>query len=258
MNGIDTSRPNIARVWDFLVGGKNHYQADRVEAARLLEIEPNLHKLAQWNRVFLRRTVYWLAFDCGIRQFLDLGSGLPTASDLHEVAQDAASASRFVYVDNDLVAAAHTNALRVNGNGRVTAVLADLADPAAVLDSPEVAQALDLTQPVAVILGMVLHFFDAGHAAKIVAGYADAIVPGSYVVLSCGSGDEATGGRIAREYRPHALHNHAREQITGFLAGLSIIPPGLADAASWVAGVPCEPPSSDGLHVLAAVARKDG
>jgi hypothetical protein len=161
-----------------------------------------------------------------------------------------------VYVDNDRVAAVHAAAMLAHGNKLVEAKRADLADPAAVLTRPEVTGTLDLARPVAVIFGMVLHFFGAPHAAKIVAGYTGALAAGSYVVVSCGSGDEATGGRLAAEYQPVRLRNHAPEQIAGFLDGLTLIEPGVVDAWAWQPGVVCAPPSRHGAHVLVAVACK--
>jgi SAM-dependent methyltransferase len=257
VEGFDPAAPNVARVWDYLVGGKDHYPADRAEAERLLEIEPDLRIFARANRLFLNQAVHWLAARCGIRQFLDLGCGLPLAAgNIHEVAQAVSPACRVVYVDRDPVAAVHAAAMLANGSDLVGAMQADLADPAAVLSRPEVTGTLDLTRPVAVIFGMVLHFQCAAEAAKIVAGYMGALAGGSYVVISCGSGDEATGGRLAAEYQPDRLRNHTPEQIAGFLDGLTVIPPGVADVWSWAPGVVCAPPSLDGAHVLVAVARK--
>jgi hypothetical protein len=255
--GFNPGQPNSARVWCYLLGGKDHFPADREEAERLLTIEPRLQILARTSRLFLTTSVHWLARGCGVRQFLDLGSGLPVAAgNVHEVAQAAAPSARVVYVDNDPVAAVHAAALLAHANKRVDSCRADLADPAAVLASPVVTQTLDLTRPVAAVFGMVLHFMDAAEAAKIVAGYAGALAGGSYVVVSCGSGDEATGGRLASEYQPGRLRNHTPEQIAGFLDGLGIIPPGIVDARSWAPGAVCKPPSRDGAHVLVAVARK--
>jgi SAM-dependent methyltransferase len=254
--GFNPGEPNVARVWNYLLGGKDHYPADRAEAELLLMIEPRLPILARASRMFLNQAVHWLARRCGVRQFLDLGSGLPVTVNVHDVAQAAAPSSRVVYVDNDVIAVVHAAALLAHGNKFVDALRADLADPAAVLGSPEVTQALRLDRPVAVIFAMVLHFFDAAEAAKIVAGYAAALAPGSYAVVSCGSGDEATGGRLASEYQPDRLRNHSPEQIAGFLDGLDLIPPGVVDAWSWAPGVQRKPPSRDGAHVLVAVARK--
>jgi SAM-dependent methyltransferase len=255
--GFNPGEPNVARVWDCLLCGKDNYQADRAEAERLLEIEPRLRIFARANRLFINQAVHWLALRCGVRQFLDLGCGLPLAAgNIHEAAQAVSPACRVVYVDNDRVAAVHAAAMLAHGNALVEAMQADLADPAAVLSRPEVTQTLDLARPVAAVFGMVLHFLEAAEAAKIVAGYMGALVPGSYVVVSCGSGDEATGGRLAAEYQPGRLRNHTPEQVAGFLDGLDLIPPGVADVWSWAPGAVCDPPSRDGAHVLVAVARK--
>jgi SAM-dependent methyltransferase len=255
VEGFNPNMPNAARVWDCLNGGKDNYPVDRAQAARLMEIEPNLPNLARKNRRFLGQAVHWLAADCGVRQFLDLGCGLPVPSaNIHQVAQAVSPECRVLYVDNDRIAVLHATALLAHG--LVDAMQGDLADPAAVLDSQEAAKLLDLTRPVAVIFGMVLHFFSAPHAAKIVAGYTGALASGSYVVVSCGSGDEATGGRLAAEYQPDRLRNHSPEQITGFMDGLTVIKPGIVDAWSWKPEQVCEPPSRNGAHVLVAVARK--
>jgi hypothetical protein len=255
VEGFNPGVPNVARVWDCLLGGKDNYPADRAEAARLVEIEPSLPVLARANRLFLSHAVHWLA-RCGVRQFLDLGCGLPVAQNIHQVAHAVSPACRVVYVDNDRVAAVHAAALLAGGSDLVDSMRADLADPAAVLARPEVTGTLDLGRPVAVIFGMVLHFLSAPHAAKIVAGYAGALAAGSYVVVSCGSGDAATGGRLAAEYQPDRLRNHSPEQIAGFLDGLTVIEPGVVDAWAWKPGAVCAPPSRDGAHVLVAVARK--
>jgi hypothetical protein len=250
--GFDVSRPNIARVYDYWLGGKDNFASDRHEGDRLLAINPDLPRLARDNRRFLATAVYWLAAECGIHQFLDLGSGLPATSNTHEIAQNASPSCRVAYLDIDPVAVAHADALLATSTA-VQAVRGDLADPDAVLSDNKVRQVIDLGQPVAVVLAMVLHFFPQETAARIAASYAAAIPPGSYVVISCGSGDEV----LAREYRPGALYNHTREQIRQFFAGLELAdPPGLVDARAWQPDTPAVPPSADGGHVLAGVARK--
>jgi S-adenosyl methyltransferase len=255
--GFNPAEPNAARVWDHLLGGKDNYQADRDEAERLLDIEPRLRIFARANRLFINQAVHWLALRCGVRQFLDLGCGLPLAAgNIHQVAQAVSPTCRIVYADKDAMAAVHAAAMLAHGSKFVDAMLADLADPAAVLARPELTGTLDLTRPVAVIFGMVLHFMDAAEAAKIVAGYMGALAGGSYVVVSCGSGDDATGGRLAAGYQPDRLRNHTPEQIAGFLDGLDVIPPGVVDVRDWKPGAVCAPPSRDGAHVLVAVARK--
>jgi len=137
-------------------------------------------------------------------------------------------------------------------DARQAAFGSDSVDPAAILAEEKVRRVIDLREPVAVILAMVLHFFDAETAARIVAGYAAAVAPGSYLVISAGSGDERTGGLLAREYKAGALHNHSPERIADWFAGLELIdPPGLVDARAWQPGTPAAPPSAEGGHVLA-------
>ena len=257
LSAFDAGRANIARVYDALLGGKDNYAADRAEAARLLALYPDLRRNARENRLFLATAARWLAAECGIRQYLDLGSGLPAdGSNTHQVVHAVSPACGIAYVDIDPVAVAHAGALLATGE-RVQAVRGDLADPAAILAEEKVRRVIDPGKPVAVILAMVLHFFDVETAAQIVAGYATAVAPGSYLVISAGSGDERTGGLLAREYKAGILHNHSPEQVAGWFAGLELIdPPGLVDARAWQPGTPAAPPSAKGGHVLAGVARK--
>ena len=253
---FDASRPNIARVYDFWLGGKDNYAADRAEATRLLEVYPLLPQLARQNRLFLVRAVTWLAGQ-GIRQFLDIGCGLPTAQNTHQVAQAAHPDCRVAYVDQDPVVVSHARAL-LSGPG-VIALPGDLADPGAILADPALRCLIKLTEPVAVIMAMVLHFFDAACARSIAGTFTRAIAPGSYVVISAGSGDEETGGRLAREYRVGTLYNHSPAQIGAFFDGLDVLTPGLTDAEAWVPGsaAPSEARRGGG-HILAGVGRKPG
>jgi O-methyltransferase involved in polyketide biosynthesis len=252
---FDVSSPSIARVYDYVLGGKDNFPADRAEGDRLMQLHPPLRRLARRNRKFLAEAVHYLA-DAGIRQFIDLGSGLPTAQNTHQVAQAVAPDAGVVYVDNDPMAASHAAALLADGRG-VIAVRADLADPAPILDIPAVRDLIRPDEPTAVVLAMVLHFFEAAAASRIVAGWARAVAPGSALVVSCGSGDDESAGAITREYRAADLHNHSRTQITAWLDGLEIMdPPGLVDANSWLPGRPARPPSERGAHILAAIARK--
>jgi SAM-dependent methyltransferase len=251
---FDVSKPNIARVYDYWLGGKDNYAADRAEAERLLGIYPRLPQLARENRLFLARAVTWLAAR-GISQFLDIGSGLPTAQNTHEVAQAVDPACRVVYADNDPVVAAHARAL-LSDSG-VEATCADLADPAGIAADPVVARRIRPAEPTGLILGMVLHFFDTEAAAKITAALADWLAPGSYLVVSVGSGDERTGGALAREYRAATLHNHTPQQVAGFFAYLDLVPPGLVDARDWSPGTIAAPPAVHrGGRILAGAGRK--
>ena len=251
------ARPNIARVYNAVLGGKDNYAADRAEADRLLALYPGLRQKVRENCLFLATAARWLAAERGIRQYLDLGSGLPTdGNNTHQVVHAVSPTCGVAYVDIDPVAVAHADAL-LAASEHVQAVRGDLADPAAILAEEKVRRVIDPGKPVAVILAMVLHFFDAGTAAQIVAGYAAAVAPGSYLVISAGSGDERTGGLLAREYKAGTLHNHSPERIAGWFAGLELIdPPGLVDARAWQPGTPAAPPSAEGGHVLAGVARK--
>jgi SAM-dependent methyltransferase len=250
----DPSTPKIARVYGYWLGGKDHYAADRAEAERLIAVYPHLPVLARQSRLFLARSVEWLAGQ-GVRQFLDLGCGLPTGENTHEIAQAVHPDCRVVYVDNDPAVMAFARAL-LCGPG-VTAIRGDMAEPDAILADVRTRRLIDLDEPTAVILAMVLHFFDAATASDIVATFARDVAPGSYMVLSVGSGDEETGDALAREYQAGTLYNHSLAQITAFVEGLELIPPGLTDAIAWKPESPSQPPSPEsGGHILAGVARK--
>jgi SAM-dependent methyltransferase len=252
---VDVGRPNIARVYDYLLGGKDNYAADRAEAARLIDVFPLLPLRARQNRLFLARAVTWLAGQEGIRQFIDIGCGLPTTNNTHQTAQATEPDCRVAYVDRDPVVISHARAL-LTGPG-VIAVEGDLADPDAILGDPALQQMITLAEPVAVILAMILHFFDADTARGIATAITRAIAPGSYVVISAGSGDEQTGGRLAREYQAGTLYNQSPAQIGAFFDGLDLSPPGLAEAVAWVPS-PAAPlrVHISGGHILVGVGRK--
>jgi hypothetical protein len=183
---IDTSRAHPARMYDYLLGGKDNFDADRAAIAALLKSVPNARTGARENRAFLGRAVRYLTAEVGIRQFLDIGSGLPTAGNVHEVAQSVAPESRVMYLDNDPIVMAHARALLVSHPaGRTAYVQADLHDPEAILALPAVRETLDFGQPVALMLLAVLHFFpDEEDPHGIVATLLRALPPGSYLVAS--------------------------------------------------------------------------
>jgi hypothetical protein len=168
---IDVTRPHPARMYDYGLGGKNHFAADRAVADQVLAIVPTIRTVARENRGFLGRATRYLAAEVGIGQFLDIGSGLPATGNVHEVAQDVAPQSRVVYVDNDPLVLVHARALLASSpEGRTGYIQADLRDPASILDSPETARTLDFSQPVALVLCAILHFLaDADDPAAIVA-----------------------------------------------------------------------------------------
>jgi O-methyltransferase involved in polyketide biosynthesis len=252
---LDTSRPNIARVYDYWLGGKDSFAADRAEADRLLAIWPPMARLARENRQFLSRAVAWLA-EQGIRQFLDIGSGLPTVQNTHETAQAIDPSCRVVYVDNDPVVVNHAKVL-LSGHG-VDAITGDLREPDTILGHPITRQLIRPHEPTGLILALVLHFLDAGTAAKLMREYANWLPDGGYVVVSVGAGDQETGEALAREYTPATLYNHSPGQVAALFDGLDIIdPPGLADARDWYPGKPvlCPGPREAG-RILAGVACK--
>lgn len=251
---VDTSRPNVARMYDFWLGGKNNFEADRKEAERMLQVLPDLPRLTRENRMFLRRAVHWLAAERGIRQFLDAGSGLPTASNTHEVAQSAAPGVRVAYVDKDPVVVSHANALLADGRD-VIAAGGDVTDPAAILADPRVAALIQPGEPCAVILAAVLHFFSPEQARDIVTEFARLIPPGSYLVVSIG----ASATTFTREYSTSVLYDYSPDDVRGLLSGFTLVnPPGLADALDWTPGTPVSGPPRPGARVLAAIASAAG
>src|SRR5271155_1152888 len=181
--GIDTTVPSTARMYDFWLGGHDNFAADRAAALKVSQVAPEAQLMAVENRGFLRRAVRYLAADAGITQFLDIGTGLPTQGNVHQVAQDINPAARIVYVDNDPMVLAHSRALKTGGN---TAVIeADLRDPAAILNHPRTLELIDFREPLAVLLVAVLHFIGVGDDPyRIVGSLYGALPPGSYVVIS--------------------------------------------------------------------------
>ncbi len=253
--GFDVSKPATARVYNYWLGGKDNFAADREQARRLTQIYPLLPLHARENRLFLGKAVAWLAGK-GIRQFIDVGCGLPSVQNAHHVAHAVDPSCRVAYVDNDPVVVAHASALLAKDPG-VTAFRGDVAEPARILGDLAMLNAVNLSQPVAVILALVLDFFDARSARGIVASFAERAAAGSYLVVSVGCWDKKTGDSLTAEFRQARLHNHSPGMIAGFLTGLATVdPPGLCDARYWRPGRTPPPPDPAGGHVLAAVARK--
>jgi SAM-dependent methyltransferase len=254
--GIDTTKPNIARVYDYHLGGKDNFAADRDMADKLEEIYPGVRQMTVSNRQFLVRAVIWAAQQ-GITQFLDLGVGLPTVENTHQTARAVTPGARVAYVDNDPVAVSHASALLAATPG-ISAVRADLTEPDAVLADPAVGATIDLSRPVAVILAMVLHFLPAARPRRVVTGYTAALAPGSYAIVSVGRCDDPDlWARGRAVYTAGDSRNHSREEIAACLGGLDLVPPGLVPARSWRGGMP-DPglPPEGPAYVLAAVASK--
>ncbi len=244
--GLDTSTPNPARIYDALLGGKDNFPADRTAAHAILNVAPQARRGARENRAFLQRAVRYLAAEeAGIRQFLDIGTGLPTQGNVHQVAQAVAPDARVAYVDHDPVVHVHANALLAD-NTTTVAVLADLRDPEAILRHPEVRRLLDFARPVAVLLVAVLHFLrDEEDPAGIVARLRDAMAPGSYLVVSHATADfhPQAGAKVTEVYQrasaPLVLRSHSE---TGrFFGGFDLVAPGLVEPASWHPDDPVSP-----------------
>lgn len=234
--GIDVTVPTTARIYDYWLGGQDNFAADRVAALAITEVAPEARLMAVENRGFLRRAVRFLAAEAGITQFLDIGTGLPTQGNVHQVAQEVNPGARVVYVDNDPMVLAHSRALKTSGSTVV--IQADLREPRTILDHASTRKLIDFTQPLAVLLVAVLHFIsDDDDPAAIVATILETLPPGSYLVISHVTGDmrPETAARTAVHYRkvtPGATLR-SREEILRFFAGLDLIDPGLARVPDW-------------------------
>jgi O-methyltransferase involved in polyketide biosynthesis len=253
--GIDTTRPNVARVYDYLLGGKDNFAADREQAQQLLIMMPGMREWARGNRAFVCAAAERAAREGGIDQFLDLGAGLPTYPAVHEAVRRVHRAARVAYVDFDPVAVAHSRALLAKGDG-LAAFCADLTDPEAVLAHPDLAAVLDLTRPVGVILGGVAHFLPAEVMRATTAAYLSRIRPGSWLMISAGHAeDEDPNDTIGAAYTAANTFRHSRAEFESFFAGTRIVPPGIAEARQWIAGL-AAPPPDEGLYVRCAAGIK--
>jgi hypothetical protein len=254
-SALDTRVPNMARVYNYWLGGKDHFAADRAEADRLVALYPPLPALARENRAFLIKAAGWAARQ-GIGQFIDLGAGLPASPSVHQAARAVLPAARVAYVDIDPVVLSHAVALLATGDG-VAAVDADLRDPAAVLGHLHLRAVINPCRPVCVILGAVLHFLNPQAARAVTAGYASRLAPGSCLVLSCARfDDEQLAKQLAEEYTAATWYNHSLADIVEFFDGLELVGPGLTEARNW----PKRPAQADDRngHVLAGVGRVPG
>jgi len=260
--GIDTTRPNVARIYDYLLGGIESYTADREQAAELLRICPSLGIVALENRFLLARAVAWAAGQ-GVTQFIDLGAGMPVQKarpgvleDIHVTAQAASPSARVAYVDNDPLVLSRSRLFRAPARS-VAICAADLTDQDSVLADLGLRAVIDLAQPACFIFGLALNLVPATDARDVVASYLHQAAPGSYVVISCGRcDDEALWAQLNKAYTAAEVHNHAQAEIEGFLDGLEPVPPGVVPAQSWRGGwhgAPAAPPGP--VYVLAGVAR---
>jgi len=236
---FDTSKPNIARVYDALLGGKDNYAADRELAERIVALNPGLPGLVRDNRVFITKAVTMAASHRGIRQFIDLGAGMPTHPSVHEAAQRVSPDARVAYVDNDPVVQSHVRAL-LAGDG-VAAIGADITRPAEVLADPELARMIDFGQPVCVILAAVLHFQAAEVARSLIAEYATPLVAGSALLVSMFSAsDEEFSREAAGAYTAAQWHSHSPAELERWLREAGLCP--LRDHVGNVSAWPQDPP----------------
>ncbi|WP_328332891.1 SAM-dependent methyltransferase [Streptomyces sp. NBC_00455] len=256
--GIDTSRPHPARIYDYLLGGKDNYQVDQQAAERLAAAAPEVRIGVRANRAFLRRAVRYV-IGSGVRQILDIGTGLPTSPNVHETAQEVAQDVRIAYVDNDPIVNAHANAL-LSRSGATSVVLGDLRDPRAILDHPDIRRVIDFDEPVAVLLIAILHFLtDAEKPGQVVATLRDALPAGSFLVLSHATSDFADRSAAQAVYNnaTATLNLRSRAEVERFFDGFELIGPGLAQVPFWRPDAP-PPAGSDEIGLYGGVARKTG
>jgi SAM-dependent methyltransferase len=229
---FDSSVPAPARMWNYWLGGKDNFAADREAAERVLEVMPTMPLIARAARLFLISAVRRLTAEHGVRQFLDIGTGLPTADNTHEIAQRVAPESRIVYVDYDPIVLTHAQALLTSSpEGKTDYIQADLRDTATILDGAT--RILDFGQPVAIVLMAVLHFIgDAEDPYTIVSRLMDAVPPGSYLVIGHAASDidAEASAELARRYNQLSsatITPRSQEQVDRFFAGLDVLPPGV-------------------------------
>lgn len=240
---LDVSKPTAARLYDYYLGGDAHYDVDTVFAERMFRICPYLDVLAHHNREFLQRAVRYMAAECGIRQFLDIGSGIPTVGNTHHVAAEVASDVRVVYVDKDLEAVNQSWELLANENATNAAIIeGDLREPDSILNQPDARRLLDFNQPVGLVMIAVWHFIsDDERPYELMTRYRDRLASGSYVAMTHTSLDElpdevretatAAAKRSGETADPFTYRN--RERFTAFFDGLTVVDPGIVYATDW-------------------------
>jgi hypothetical protein len=233
---MDVAVPSAARVYDYLLGGAHNFDADRLVGERVLQVQPNGRQIARSNRAFMSRSVRFMISQ-GITQFLDLGSGIPTVGNVHEIAQHANPNCRIVYVDYDPVAVAHSQ-LMLEDNPRAVVVDADLTKPRTVLDNPTVREFIDFNKPVGLLMVAVFHFVsDDKNPREILAEYRTAIPSGSFVALSHLTADQMKDEMAAvvdamRNSRD-PMYFRSYEEVAAMFEGLELVEPGIVSAPEW-------------------------
>jgi len=236
--GIDVTVAHNARVWNYWLGGKDHFSVDREAGDQVRAMHPGIVEVAQADRAFLGRVVRFLTGEAGIRQFLDVGTGLPTAENTHQVAQSVAPESRIVYVDNDPIVLAHARALLTSNPPGVTSYVdADVHDPASIVRAA--ARTLDFGAPIAVMMLGILNFvLDNDEAQAIVKHFVGAVAPGSYLVLShptleLGGEGNAEAMRFWNEHAKPPIRARSADELRLLLSGVELIEPGLVSCSRW-------------------------
>jgi hypothetical protein len=261
--GADPTRPSIARVYDAYLGGKTNYEVDLAVKAHIDQSVPEAGTIAIANRQFLNRALRYLSRETPITQFLDCGSGLPTAENTHEIVQRNNPDSVVVYVDNDPVVLAHGRALLLDNNN-VHMLDADIFEPAALLAEDTVTRNLDFSEPLVLIHGGTLHHLEGDHGPDVMKAYIDALAPGSYVVFShFFDPEDPTLSPVARRIEDILINGpvgsgrfRTRAEILAMLPGLDLVDPGLVAADTWWPDGPLSPLANAAHCVVGAVARK--
>jgi hypothetical protein len=258
---IDTTVAHPARRYDYWLGGKDNFQADRDSGDAVAAAFPTIRTAAVENRRFLRRAVTYLAREVGIRQFLDIGTGIPSADNTHQVAQAIAPESRIVYVDNDPIVLVHARALLTSSpEGKTTYLDADLREPKAILTNPALHDTLDLRAPVALMLIAILHFVpDSAEPERLVKELVDAMPAGSYLTLTHATADymppETRETVVGADTRmPFQLRS--RDELARYVAGMDLVPPGIVSVSEWHAEGEVQPrPSVEDTSIHGVMAR---
>lgn len=259
---IDTASPHSARVYDYILGGKDHYPVDQEAGDALCRVWPALPVHMRASRDFMVRAVRHLAADEGVRQYLHIGTGIPISPNMHEIAQDVAPDSRVVYVANDpIVLTLSQGLLSSTPEGRTVHVEADMRDPAAILTAPALRETLDLSRPVALTVIAVVHFMlDEDDAYGVVRALLEPLPPGSFLVMSVGTADYAPDGvgRVAEQSAAHGMpmRLRTRAETAEFFRGLDLVAPGLTQVHRWRPDASCAGVRDEDIAMYGAIGRK--
>jgi O-methyltransferase involved in polyketide biosynthesis len=264
--GFDPSKPSAARIYDYLLGGKDHFVADRRAAEELVSALPDAVLAARANRAFLTAAVQYVA-RCGIRQYVDIGAGLPTSPNVHESARAVVPAARVVYVDNDRVAVSHARALLATDD-QVIVIDADARKYESIFTDSRLGALIDLSEPVCVLFVSMLHFLSADEADAVVAAFRERMAPGSYLVISAGHQENSpVREQVQAAYGDTVLTGRSAAEIAAYFDGFDLVPPGLVPVTEWPADepdpaqrprIPRGSPAPVKASMLAGIGRKRG